>query len=171
MRLSSSTIFENGVTSMMSRQQELNKTQQHVATGRRVLTPSDDPVASAQVLDLTEAKGINRQLALNAGAVKARLGLDYTASNVLEVKGGKLTGALLGDILDAEGKAAKFREVMSSLRAGKENTIAIGDGANDLKMMKEAGISVAFHAKPVVQAEATCALSWCGLDAVANLLE
>jgi len=54
MRLSSTTIFENGVTSMLSRQQELNKTQQHVATGRRVLTPSDDPVASAQVLDLTD---------------------------------------------------------------------------------------------------------------------
>jgi phosphoserine phosphatase len=103
--------------------------------------------------------------------LKARLGLDYTASNVLEVKGGRLTGALLGDILDAEGKAAKFREVMSSLGAEKENTIAIGDGANDLKMMQEAGVSVAFRAKPVVQAQATCALNWSGLDAVVNLFE
>ena len=103
--------------------------------------------------------------------LKARLGLDYTLSNTLEVKGGKLTGALLGDIVDAEGKAARFREVMRSLNAKSEQTVAIGDGANDLKMMKEAGISVAFRAKPVVQAEASCAINWCGLDAVANLLE
>ena len=79
MRVSSTTIFENGVNSMLARQQELNKTQQHVATGRRVLAPSDDPVASAQALDLTEAKGINKQHALNAGAVKARLALEETS--------------------------------------------------------------------------------------------
>ena len=79
MRLSSTTIFESGVTSMLARQQELNKTQQHVATGRRVLAPSDDPVASAQALDLTEAKGMNKQHALNAGAVKARLALEETS--------------------------------------------------------------------------------------------
>jgi phosphoserine phosphatase len=103
--------------------------------------------------------------------LKARLGLDYTLSNTLEVKGGRLTGALLGDIVDADGKAARFLEVMRSLKAKSEQTIAIGDGANDLKMMKEAGLSVAFRAKPVVQAQASCALNWSGLDAVANLLE
>ena len=103
--------------------------------------------------------------------LKARLGLDYTISNVLEVKGGKLSGALLGEIVDAHAKAAKFRQVMVSLRAAKEQTLAIGDGANDLKMMAEAGISVAFRAKPVVRAQATCALNWSGLDAVPNLLE
>ena len=103
--------------------------------------------------------------------LKARLGLDYTISNVLEVKSGKLTGALAGEIVDADAKAAKFRQVMSSLRAVKEQTLAMGDGANDLKMMAEAGISVAFRAKPVVRAQATCALNWSGLDAVVNLLE
>ena len=103
--------------------------------------------------------------------LKARLGLDYTISNVLEAKNGKLTGALVGEIVDADGKAAKFREVVSSLRAAREQTLAMGDGANDLKMMAEAGISVAFRAKPVVRAQATCALNWSGLDAVVNLLE
>ena len=103
--------------------------------------------------------------------LKARLGLDYTISNVLEVKSGKLTGALAGEIVDADAKAAKFRQVAASLGAGKEQTLAMGDGANDLKMMAEAGISVAFRAKPVVQAQATCALNWSGLDAVVNLLE
>jgi phosphoserine phosphatase len=103
--------------------------------------------------------------------LKARLGLDHTISNVLEVKGGKLTGALIGEIVDADAKAAKFREVLLSLRAKKDQTVAIGDGANDLKMMAEAGVSVAFRAKPVVRAQASCALSWCGLDAVVNLFE
>lgn len=103
--------------------------------------------------------------------LKARLGIDYTLSNVLEVKSGKLTGALVGEIVDADAKAARFREVVSKLRAEKRQTVAIGDGANDLKMMNEAGVSVAFRAKPVVQAQATCAVNWSGLDAVVNLLE
>jgi phosphoserine phosphatase len=103
--------------------------------------------------------------------LKARLGLDYTISNVLEVKSGKLTGQLLGDIVDADAKAAKFKSVLSELRASREQSVAIGDGANDLKMMAEAGLSIAFHAKPVVRAQASCALTWCGLDAVANLFE
>src|SRR5688572_3591923 len=103
--------------------------------------------------------------------LKARLGLDYTISNVLEVKDGKLTGKLVGDIVDADAKAAKFRSVLSELRAPREQSVAIGDGANDLKMMAEAGLSIAFHAKPVVRAQASCALTWCGLDAVPNLFE
>ena len=103
--------------------------------------------------------------------LKARLGLDHTLSNVLEVKDGRLTGALVGEIVDADAKAAKFRRVLSSLNAGKAQSVAIGDGANDLKMMAEAGISIAFRAKPVVRAQASCALNWCGLDAVVNLFE
>jgi phosphoserine phosphatase len=103
--------------------------------------------------------------------LKARLGLDHTISNLLEVKGGKLTGALVGDIVDADAKAAKFVEIMKTLRAEKAQTVAIGDGANDLKMMAQAGTSVAFHAKPRVRAQASCAISWCGLDAVPNLFE
>ena len=103
--------------------------------------------------------------------LRARLGLDHTISNVLEVKAGKLTGALVGDIVDADAKAAKFREVSNALGAKREQTVAIGDGANDLKMMAEAGISVAFRAKPVVRAQATCALNWSGLDGVVNLFE
>jgi len=103
--------------------------------------------------------------------LKARLGIDHTLSNVLEVKGGKLTGALVGDIVDADAKMKRFLQIGAQLGARKEHTVAIGDGANDLKMMNQAGISVAFRAKPVVRAQATCALNWSGLDAVVNLLE
>jgi phosphoserine phosphatase len=61
--------------------------------------------------------------------------------------------------------------VAKALGASREQTLAIGDGANDLKMMALAGLSVAFHAKPVVRAQATCAVTWSGLDAVMNLYE
>jgi phosphoserine phosphatase len=103
--------------------------------------------------------------------LKARLGIDYTISNTLEVKAGRLTGALVGDIVDAGAKAAKFKAVLREVNADKEQSVAIGDGANDLLMMREAGISVAFRAKPVVRAQTTCALDWSGLDGVLNLFE
>jgi phosphoserine phosphatase len=103
--------------------------------------------------------------------LKARLGIDYTLFNTLEVRDGRLAGALVGDIVDADAKAAEFRRLMSELGARKEEAVAIGDGANDLKMMAEAGTSVAFRAKPVVRAQASCALNWSGLDAVVNLFE
>jgi phosphoserine phosphatase len=103
--------------------------------------------------------------------IKTRLGFDYTFSNTLEVQGGRLTGKVLGDIVDGDAKARKFRELVVELKIEKERTVAIGDGANDLKMMAEAGVSVAFHAKPVVRAQATCALNWSGLDGVLNLFE
>ena len=103
--------------------------------------------------------------------LKARLGLDYTFSNTLEIANGRLTGKLLGDIVDAQGKVTEFKRVMQALNASKEQTVAIGDGANDLKMMAEAGLSVAFHAKPVVRAQASCALTYSGLDGVLNLFE
>jgi phosphoserine phosphatase len=103
--------------------------------------------------------------------LKARLGLDYTISNTLEIENGRLTGRVLGNIVGAEAKAAKFRSLLEELEASREQSVAIGDGANDLKMMAEAGLSVAFHAKPVVRAQADCAINWSGLDAVVNLFE
>jgi phosphoserine phosphatase len=133
--------------------------------------------AGAELL-LTNCKKHGVKLLLVSGGfsffterLKARLGLDYTISNRLEVENGRLTGKVLGDIVGAEAKAAKFRDVLSQLKAGKSQSVAIGDGANDLKMMAEAGLSIAFHAKPVVRAQADCALDWSGLDAVVNLFE
>ncbi len=103
--------------------------------------------------------------------LKERLGFDYTISNVLEIVHGRLTGKLVGDIVDADAKAAKFLSVLKEIRATKEQSVAIGDGANDLKMMAEAGTSIAFHAKPVVRAQAAFALNHSGLDGVVNLFE
>ena len=103
--------------------------------------------------------------------LRERLGLDYTISNRLEVASGKLTGKVLGGIVDAEAKARRFSEVARALSAQKAETVALGDGANDLKMLAQAGYSVAFRAKPAVRAQASCAIDWCGLDAVINLFE
>lgn len=103
--------------------------------------------------------------------LKQRLGLDYTLANQLELRDGKLTGGLAGGIVDAAAKAARFREVAAALGAAREHTVAIGDGANDLQMMAEAGTSVAYRAKPAVKAKAMVALDHSGLDGVVHLFE
>ena len=103
--------------------------------------------------------------------LKQRLGLDYTVANQLETQADRLTGGLVGDIVDAQTKAWRFQETAQALGARREQTVAIGDGANDLPMMALAGTSVAFRAKPVVQARAGCALNYAGLDGVIPLFE
>lgn len=103
--------------------------------------------------------------------LKARLGLDHTLANTLEVRQGKLTGQVLGAIVDADAKAAKVREVCHAIGCEPRQAIVLGDGANDLKMMALAGLSVAFRAKPVVQQQAHVALNHVGLDGVLNLFD
>lgn len=102
--------------------------------------------------------------------LQQRLGLDLVRSNMLEIEDGKLTGQVTGpsgsDIVDAEGKAQALREMCAQLGCPTAEAIAIGDGANDLQMLKLAGISVAYHAKPVVQKQATFSLTHVGLDGV-----
>ena len=101
--------------------------------------------------------------------LKARLGLDYSASNVIEIEDGHLTGCVIGDIVDAAGKAAAVRARRDALGIALGEVIAIGDGANDLAMMAEAGVSIAYRAKPVARSKADYALDHCGLDGVLNL--
>jgi phosphoserine phosphatase len=101
--------------------------------------------------------------------LKYRLSLDYTLSNTLEFRNGKLTGRALGRIVDAQIKAAKLRELRDGLRLSRDQVIAIGDGANDLAMMAEAGVSIAYHAKPVVREKATYCFDYVGLDGVLSL--
>ena len=101
--------------------------------------------------------------------LKTRLGLDYSISNVLEIEGGRLSGRVSGGIVDAEGKAAKLCALRTELGIARETTIAIGDGANDLAMMAEAGVSIAYRAKAVARNKADYALDYTGLDGVLNL--
>lgn len=106
---------------------------------------------------------------LFANHVKTLLGLDYAVANTFEIIGGKLTGNILGDIVDAERKAQELVKLRNELGLKADQTIAIGDGANDLKMMSVAAVGVAYHAKPIVQQQATYVLNHMDLDGVINL--
>lgn len=101
--------------------------------------------------------------------VRERLALDFAYSNVLVVEGGRLAGRTTGPLVDAAGKAAHVTRLMRELGIPRERVLAIGDGANDLPMMAEAGTSVAYHAKPVVKSKADYALDVSGLDGLLNL--
>jgi phosphoserine phosphatase len=101
--------------------------------------------------------------------VRDRLGLDYAYSNVLVVEDGKLAGRVTGPLVDAQGKAGHVARLKRELGIARERVLAIGDGANDLAMLAEAGTSIAYHAKPVVRAKAAYALDNAGLDGVLNL--
>ena len=102
--------------------------------------------------------------------LKPRLGLDYTHANVLEVIDGRLSGRVLGGIVDAEEKKRTVQRVCAELGIDPSQAIVMGDGANDLKMMGIAGLSVAFRAKPVVREQADVALNFSGLDGLLTIL-
>lgn len=99
-----------------------------------------------------------------------KLGLDHWRANRLEVRAGYLTGRVLGPIIDAEAKAVALREWAAQGGIAQSQTIAIGDGANDLRMMDAAGLAVAFNAKPRVRHEADLVIDHCDLSQVLPLL-
>ncbi|VVE37907.1 Phosphoserine phosphatase [Pandoraea cepalis] len=101
--------------------------------------------------------------------LKARLNLDVARANTLEIVDGKLTGRVLGEIVNAEVKARTVTEVATQLGVSAAQAIVMGDGSNDLQMMAIAGLSVAFRAKPVVREKASVALNYAGLDALLSL--
>ena len=103
--------------------------------------------------------------------MKSRLGLDMTHSNQLEIVDGKLTGRIVGGIVDAQEKKATVERSCAALGIPSSRAIVMGDGANDLQMMSIAGLSVAYRAKPVVRAQADVALNFSGLDGILNLFD
>jgi phosphoserine phosphatase len=105
-----------------------------------------------------------------ARQIQARLGIDYVFANELEVVDGKCTGNAIEPIVDAQRKADLLRELAAKEGLSLEQTIAVGDGANDLPMLAIAGLGVAFRAKPLVKQSAKQAISTLGLDGVLYLL-
>jgi phosphoserine phosphatase len=127
------------------------------------------------MLEAVQAAGLKTLLVSGGftfftGRLQARLGLDYVHANLLEEQDGKLTGRVAGGIVDAEEKMRTVQRVCAELGIEPRQAIVMGDGANDLRMMGIAGLSVAFRAKPVVRAQADVALNFTGLDGLLAIL-
>jgi phosphoserine phosphatase len=101
----------------------------------------------------------------------SRVNISLFRANRLEVADGTLTGRTLGPVIDSAAKAQALREYAAQTGAALEDTVAVGDGANDLGMMAVAGLSIAYNAKPVVQQQADVALNGVGLDAVLGVID
>lgn len=144
---------------------------QRVYDERLRLSPGAEPMLAA-----VQAAGL-KTLLVSGGftfftdRMKQRLGLDYTHSNQLEIVDGRLTGRVVGGIVDADEKKATVERICAELGISPRQAIVMGDGANDLKMMGIAGLSLAFRAKPVVRAQADVALNFVGLDGLLNLFD
>lgn len=128
------------------------------------------------LLTTLKAKGwkvavVSGGFTLFAEHLQQRLGLDHVLANTLEQENHKLTGRLLGQVVDAKAKADTLQRLAGEYAIPMTQTVAMGDGANDLLMMSQAGLGVAFHAKPVVLAEADAAIRLGGLDELLFLLE
>ncbi len=154
-------------------------------------------VASLKGLPFEKAKGLLEKVPLTPGAetlvrtlkdlgfhvglvsggfdffvdeLKRRFGLDFAFANQLEVRDGLLTGKVSGSIVDAERKAQLLRDMAQVYRCRLEQTVAIGDGANDRLMLQEAGLGIAFHAKPKLQEVAHASFNRNWLDSVLYLM-
>lgn len=101
--------------------------------------------------------------------LQQQLGLNETRANELEVRNETLTGRIQGPIVDGAVKARTVTEVADRLGIRREAILVVGDGANDLPMMRRAGVSIAYHAKPIVRKEATHSLNYVGLDGIPHL--
>ncbi len=103
--------------------------------------------------------------------LKSRLGFDEAYGNVLEIRDGRLTGEIVGPIIDSAAKLTRLTLAAQRLGLQKSQIIAAGDGANDIPMLSAAGLGVAYHAKPALREIATCHLDHSGLDGILNFFD
>ena len=143
---------------------------QRVYDERLKLSPGAEPMLAAVQKAGLKTLLVSGGFTFFTERLKQRLGLDYTHANALEIVDGKLTGKVLGGIVDAEEKQRTVERVCAEMGIAPSQAIVMGDGANDLKMMGIAGLSVAFRAKPVVRSQADVARNFVGLDGLLNVL-
>ncbi len=105
-----------------------------------------------------------------ANDLKRRLGIDYVYANELQIENGKVTGRVTGQVIDGAMKAQLLNEIAERENIRKEQIIAVGDGANDLPMLSQAGLGIAFRAKPSVKETARHSISTLGLDGILYLI-
>lgn len=135
------------------------------------------PLTDGADLVAKTLKGLGYKLGILSGGftfvgeyLKDRLGFDYLYANELDIKDGMVTGNVIGEIVDGEKKAELLRTLAEKENIALEQTIAVGDGANDLPMISIAGLGVAFNAKPIVRQKASNAISSVGLDGLLYLI-
>lgn len=135
------------------------------------------PLAEGAELVVKTLKGLGYKLGILSGGftfvgdyLKERLGFDYVYANELDIEGGKVTGRVVGDIVDGEKKAELLEKIAEKEQIHLDQTIAVGDGANDLPMISLAGLGVAFQAKPVVREKAGSTITNVGLDGLLYLI-
>ncbi len=137
----------------------------------------DLPLTDGAYLVTKTLRGLGYKLGILSGGftfigeyLKEQLGFDYMYANELDIKNGVVTGDVVGDIVDGEKKAILLRQLAQKENLALEQTIAVGDGANDLPMISIAGLGVAFNAKPVVRQNASNTISSVGLDGLLYLI-
>ncbi len=135
------------------------------------------PLTDGADLVVKTLKGLGYKIGILSGGfrfvgeyLKDKLGIDYVFANELDIKDGVVTGEVVGDIVDGEMKADLLKRLAEQENIALEQTIAVGDGANDLPMISIAGLGVAFNAKPVVRQKAANAISSVGLDGLLYLI-
>jgi phosphoserine phosphatase len=134
-----------------------------------VMEGAPELISALRALGLKTAV-ISGGFSFAADALKTRFGLDYAYSNQLEVRDGKLTGRVLEPIVGPQRKADLLDALAQREGIPLEQTVAVGDGANDLLMIEKAGLGIAFHAKPKLRAAADTSLTQGGLDRILYLL-
>ena len=128
-----------------------------------------------ELIKLLQSKGWKTAIASGGfmpfvNKLKEDFGLDLVRANTFEIEGDHLTGGLIGEIVDSTVKVATLHELCAKYDIPKEQSIAVGDGANDLPMINESGLGFAIHAKPIVREKATATINTLGLDAIVCVL-
>lgn len=147
------------------------QTLQRVYDERLRLTPGAETLIAAAHRAGLKVLLVSGGFTFFTSRLQPRLALDFVRANELGTADGRLTGEVLGEIVNADVKRATVEATCAQLGIAPARAIVVGDGANDLKMMAVAGMSVAFHAKPVVRAQTTHAINHGGLDGILNFFE
>jgi phosphoserine phosphatase len=142
---------------------------QRVAEGLRLTEGAERLIAALRKFGFKTAI-ISGGFAFFGNHLRDRLKIDYVRTNDLETESGKLTGRVKGQIIDAARKAQLLKEIAAAENISLQQTIAVGDGANDLPMLAAAGLGIAFHAKPMVAQSARHKISTLGLDGILYLV-
>lgn len=142
---------------------------QEIAHNLPLTEGAEKLIATLKKLDFTTAI-ISGGFAYFGQILQKKLGIDYVYANRFEISDGKLTGKVIGEIIDGPRKAVLLQQIVEKENISLEQVIAVGDGANDLPMLSKAGLGIAFRAKPIVKATAEQAISTRGLDGILYLI-